>query len=66
MSTKQADVIDYEAKAMVGKLKLGSGQDNAISSEADIAFERQGPGACDRNGGFAKGFRRTLQRWTGP
>lgn len=58
-------MIDYEAKAMVWKLKLGSVEDNAIS-EADVAFERQRPAACDRDGGFANGFRQTLQRWTGP
>jgi hypothetical protein len=58
-------VIDYEAKAMVWKLKLGSGEDNAIS-EAAVAFERQRPAACDRDGGFGNSFRRTLQRWTGP
>jgi hypothetical protein len=66
MRTKQADVIDYETKAMVWKLKLGSVEDNAISSEADVAFERQRPAACNRDGGFANGFRQTLHRWTGP
>ncbi|HET7680417.1 MAG TPA: hypothetical protein VFK79_09820 [Xanthobacteraceae bacterium] len=41
-------------------------QADVIDREADVAFERQGPAACDRNGGFAQGFRPTLQRWFGP
>jgi hypothetical protein len=66
MSGKQADMIDREAKALVEKLKLGARENNAIYSKADVAFERQGPAACDRNGGFAQRFRQTLQRLTGP
>ena len=66
MSAKQADVIDREARALVEKLKLQARENNAIYSKADVAFERQGPAACDRNGGFAKRFRQTLQGFTGP
>ena len=66
MSAKQADAIDRSAKALVEKLKLGSRENDAIYSEADVDFERQGSAACDRNGNFAKGFRQTLQRVTGP
>jgi hypothetical protein len=66
LSAKQADSIDREAQALVEKLKLGPRESDAIYSEADVTFERQGPAACDRNGNFAKGFRQTLQRVTGP
>src|SRR5689334_24720487 len=64
MSGRQADAIDREAKALVEKMKLGDRENDAIYSEADITFERQGSKACDRNSAFAKGFRQTLQRVT--
>lgn len=66
MSARQADAIDREAKALVEKMKIGPRENDAIYSEADLTFERQGPKACDRNSEFAKGFRQTLQRVTGP
>lgn len=66
MSGKQADAIDREAKALVEKLKLRARENDAVYSEADVAFERQGHAACDRNGDFAKRFLQTLQRVTGP
>ena len=66
MSAKQADAIDREAKALLEKLKLRPRENDAVYSEADVAFERQGPAACDRNGDFAKGFRQALQRVAGP
>lgn len=66
MTGKQADAIDREAKTLVEKLKLAARENDAVYSEADVTFERQGPAACDRNGDFAKGFRQTLQRVTGP
>src|SRR5689334_18265935 len=64
MSGRQADAIDREAKALIEKMKLGDRENDAIYSEADITFERQGSKACDRNSAFAKGFRQTLQRVT--
>jgi hypothetical protein len=66
MTSKQSDRIDNEAKALVEKLKLPARENDSVYSEADIAFERQGPAACDRNGDFAKGFVQTLQKLTGP
>ena len=66
MTGKQADAIDREAKALAEKLKLAPRDNDAVYSEADVTFERQGPAACDRNGDFAKGFRQALQRLTGP
>jgi hypothetical protein len=66
MSAKQADAIDREAKALVEKLKLRPRENDAVYSEADVTFERQGPTACDRNGDFAKSFRQALQRVTAP
>jgi hypothetical protein len=66
MSGKQADAIDREAKTLVEKLKLRARENDAVYSEADVTFERQGPAACDRSGDFAKAFRQTLQRVTGP
>ena len=65
MTAKQADVIDREVKALVEKMKLGARENDAVYSEADVAFEKQGAAACDRNGNFAKGFRQTLQGLTG-
>jgi hypothetical protein len=47
-------------------LKLRTRENNAIYSAADVAFERRGAAACDRNGSFAKDFRQTLERLTGP
>lgn len=66
MSARQADMIDRETKLLVEKLRLPQRENDAVYSEADKAFERQGPAACDRNGNFAKGFRQTLKRLTGP
>ena len=66
MTAKQADAIDQGTRTLVEKLKLGARGSDAVYSEADVTFERQGRSACDRNGSFAKGFRRTLQRVTGP
>lgn len=66
MSAKQADAIDREAKILVEKMKLGARENDAIYSEADVAFEKQGPSACDRNGKFAKGFQLNLKRVTSP
>ena len=66
ISARQADAIERETKALVEKMKLRPRETNALYSEADVKFERQGPKACDRNGSFAKGFRQTLQRLTGP
>lgn len=66
MSARQADRIDRETTALAEKLKLAPRETDALYSEADVKFERQGPKACDRNGNFAKGFRQTLQRLTGP
>jgi hypothetical protein len=66
MTGKQADAIDREAKTLVEKLKLAPRDNDAIYSEADVTFERQGHAACDRDSDFAKGFRQTLQRVTGP
>jgi hypothetical protein len=65
MSAKQADIIDREVKALVEKLKLRTRENNSIYS-ADVAFERRGAAACDRNGNFVKDFRQTLERLTGP
>jgi hypothetical protein len=65
ITSKQADALDREAKALVEKMKLGSRENDAIYSEADLTFERQGPKACDRDSSFAKGFRQTLQKITG-
>lgn len=66
MSARQSDAIDRAARSLAESLKLGTSQTNALYSEADIAFEKQGPTACDRNGSFAKTFRETLQKMTGP
>ncbi len=66
MSAKQADIIDREVKALVEKLKLRTRENNSIYSAADVAFERRGAAACDRNGIFVKDFRQTLERLTGP
>ena len=65
LTNKQADRIDQEAQVLVERLKLKPRENDALYSEADIAFEKQGPKACDRNGAFAKGYRQTLQNLTG-
>lgn len=66
MTSKQADAVDRAAGALSAKLKLRANQTDALYSEVDIVFEKQGPNACDRNGSFAKGYRETLQKMTGP
>lgn len=65
MTAKQADVLEGASKALAEKLKLRARENDALYSEADIRFEQQGPGACDRSGDFAKGFRQMLQQITG-
>lgn len=66
MSAKQADAIERGAQALMEKMKLGPRENDAVYSEADMAFEKQGASACNRNGNFAKGFQRTLQKVTSP
>jgi hypothetical protein len=66
MTAKQADMIDRETEELAERLKLKSRETDALYSEADVQFEKQGPRACDRDGSFAKGFKETLQRLTGP
>lgn len=66
MTAKQADLIERESRDMAERLKLKARETDAIFSEADMQFEKQGPKVCDRDGRFAKGFRETLQRLTGP
>jgi hypothetical protein len=36
-----------------------------LYSDADVAFEKEGPKACDRNGSFAKMYKEMLQKLTG-
>jgi hypothetical protein len=66
ITAKQADMIDRETKALAERLKLRARETTALYSEADVKFEQQGPKACDRNGNFAKGFKETLRKLTGP
>ncbi|MEX0840767.1 MAG: hypothetical protein WD039_00565 [Xanthobacteraceae bacterium] len=66
MTARQADAIDQAARSLAKSLKLGTRQTNALYSQADIEFERQGPDACNRNGDFARTFKETLQKMTGP
>lgn len=66
LTSRQADAIERETRALAEKLKLRQRDNDALYSEADMTFERQGRAACDRNGAFAKGFRQTLQRMIGP
>ena len=66
MTARQADAVDRVTKSLAESLKLGTRQVTALYSEADIAFEKQGPTACDRSGSFAKMFKETLQKLTGP
>jgi len=65
MSAKQANSLERATKALVERLKLRPRENDALYSEADVKFERQGPKACDRDGKFAKGFGQTLQQLTG-
>jgi hypothetical protein len=66
MTARQADTIDRVTKALAEKLKLRTRETDALYSEADVKFEQQGPKACDRSGSFAKGFKETLRKLTGP
>jgi hypothetical protein len=66
LTARQADALDRETRALAEKLKLRPRENDALYSEADVTFERQGRAACDRSGQFAKGFRQTLQRMIGP
>jgi hypothetical protein len=66
MTRRQSDALDRATEALAESLKLRDWQTDAIFSEADIAFEKQGPKACDRNGGFARIYKETLQKLTGP
>ncbi len=66
MTTKQADAVDRTTKSLAQHLGLSERQADAVYSDADVAFEKQGPKACDRNGNFAKLYQETLQKLTGP
>jgi hypothetical protein len=65
MTLQQADTVDRTAKSLAEHLKLSAKQVDAVYSDADIAFEKQGPQACDRNGKFAKLYNDTLKKLTG-
>jgi hypothetical protein len=66
MSARQADTVDRVTKSLAAGLKLSERQADAVYSDADIALEKQGPKACDRDGNFAKLYKETLQKLTGP
>jgi hypothetical protein len=66
MTSQQADSIDRTAKALSANLKLNERQNDAAYSEADAALEKEGPKACERGGSFAKLYKETLQKLTGP
>ncbi len=66
MTAQQADTVDRTAKSLAESLKLSERQADAVYSDADVAFEKQGTRACDRNGSFAKTYKETLQKLTGP
>jgi len=65
MTTRQADAVDRESKALAKRMNLSEDQADLLYSDADVAFEKQGPKACDRNGSFAKMYKETLQKLTG-
>jgi len=66
MTARQADAVDREAKALAKRMNLSEDQTDMLYSDADVAFEKQGPKACDRNGSFAKTYKEILQKLTGP
>jgi hypothetical protein len=65
MTAQQADTVDRTAKSLAQSLRLSETQADAVYSDADVALEKQGPRACDRNGNFAKLYKETLQKLTG-
>lgn len=65
MTARQAETLDRNAKSLAESLKLSARQNDAVYSEADVAFENQGPKACDRNSDFAKSYRDILKKMTG-
>jgi hypothetical protein len=65
MTAKQADAVDREVKTLAQRMNLSEDQNDALYSEADVAFEKQGPKVCDREGSFAKMYKDTLQKLTG-
>jgi hypothetical protein len=66
MTARQADSVDRAVKTLADRLRLREDQIDALYSDADVAFEKQGPKACDRTGSFAKLYKETLQKLTGP
>jgi hypothetical protein len=66
MTSRQADTVDRTVKSLAADLKLTERQTDAVYSDADVALEKQGPKACDRDGNFAKLYKETLQKLTGP
>jgi hypothetical protein len=66
MTARQSDTVDRAIKSLASQLKLTERQNDGVFSEADIALEKQGPKACDRDGSFAKLYKETLQKLTGP
>jgi hypothetical protein len=65
MTAKQADAVDREVKALAQRMNLSEDQTDGLYSDADVAFEKQGPKVCDRDGSFAKMYKDTLQKLTG-
>jgi tRNA U34 5-carboxymethylaminomethyl modifying enzyme MnmG/GidA len=65
MTAKQVDAVDREVKALAQRMNLSEDQNDVLYSEADMAFEKQGPKVCDRDGSFAKMYKEILQKLTG-
>jgi hypothetical protein len=65
MTAKQTDAVDREVKALAQRMNLSEDQNDVLYSEADMAFEKQGPKVCDRDGSFAKMYKAILQKLTG-
>ncbi|MEA2992621.1 MAG: hypothetical protein QOD40_1541 [Alphaproteobacteria bacterium] len=66
MTAKQAAMVDRAEKLLAERLRLREDQTDEVYSDADVAFEKEGPKVCDRNGGFAKLYNETLQKLVGP
>jgi hypothetical protein len=66
MTAKQAATVERTEKLLAERLRLREDQTDEIYSDADVAFEKEGPKACDRNGGFAKVYNETLQKLVSP
>jgi hypothetical protein len=62
MSAREADAVEKNTNDLVKTMRLGEKEADEVYSEADLAFQKKMPKACERDGDFARFYRDTLHK----